>query len=353
MGNAVRVVVNQELETSGKEYDHNGFLINFNIPIARAGIYRYKGHEIGLLGSNAMKDIVVYRPLETYSPEVLETFANLPVTLEHPRDGVTPDNYQDSVVGTTGDKAFMVNDDVYVEKIIISDKQGIDAVENQGKKQLSIGFNARYDFSKPGELPDGTKYDAIETVLSGNHLCICDKGKAGSKYTLNSIIEGETEMSIVTKAKAKNEDQPGEIPAVDVQGKMLELLQAIHDKLMAPIESGNEASTNPSGPDHYDETQQKVENDDESDADKDDKKKEKMAENEDQPASYKDDEEEQDKARVTKAGNANKSYSTVVATQLNKSAKQVHTKAANASTQSVDLGSAINSLMGVSNRGDM
>jgi hypothetical protein len=165
-------------------------MVQRDIPIARDGIYTYKGFEFGRTGEAANEDIVVYRGIETYTPELLDKFANTVVTNDHPDDQVTPENFKKEVIGTLGGRVYLRGTDVVAEKVIIQDAKAIDEIEN-GKKELSIGFNAEYDFSQAGEK-DGVKYVATESILGINHLSLVDEGKAGALagalYRLNGKV---------------------------------------------------------------------------------------------------------------------------------------------------------------------
>lgn len=186
-----------------KYYDHNGALVNRNVPIARTGIFTYKGFEFGLTGKEAQKEFRVWRQINSFSPKVIETFKGIPVTTDHPSpDGVTPKNYTQNNVGNLGDKFFLETGnkvtDLIADKFIIRDQKAIDLVEKDGNKEISIGVSASYDFSQPGITPDGEPYDGLETIISGNHIAIVidGTGKAGPKYKLNSI---QNEVNIVDK----------------------------------------------------------------------------------------------------------------------------------------------------------
>ena len=123
-------VANADIASTKDYIDDNGSLVNINVPIARSGIYVYKGYEFGLTGDEARQDVVVYRPAETFTQDVLDTFSNIPVTNDHPADSVSPDNFRRVVVGTLGDKVFLSGrgdvTDIIAERFIISDQSAIE-----------------------------------------------------------------------------------------------------------------------------------------------------------------------------------------------------------------------------------
>ena len=65
-----------------------GYLLCLNVPVARTGIQEYLPEELGLeAGSPAM--IAVQRPEEeVFSPATVASFEGMPVTNDHPPEGV-------------------------------------------------------------------------------------------------------------------------------------------------------------------------------------------------------------------------------------------------------------------------
>ena len=182
--------------SESKYFDDNGFLVHKNVPIARAGGYTYMGFEFGLKGPASKEPYNVYRPITSYTEELLEKFGGTVVTNDHPTDQVTPENFKKEVIGNIGDKVFLRGEDVIAETITIRDAAAIKEIEENGKKELSIGFTAEYDL-KPVVI-DGVEYDGIERILAINHISLVNEGKAGSQYRFNKVFqsnEGGDEMT--------------------------------------------------------------------------------------------------------------------------------------------------------------
>lgn len=184
-----------DVDPENKYFDPlNGFLINKDVPIARGGIYEYKGFE---LGRPNQPKITAYRPLSTYTPEILEQFRKLPATLGHPREDVSAKNAKELMVGILSDMpAVIKGKDIKAPDITVWASNAIDAIEKQNKKAVSIAFMAFYDFI-PGVSPEGVPYDTTEKLISLNHIAVgIEKGKAGYFYSLNEETEETNNMTV-------------------------------------------------------------------------------------------------------------------------------------------------------------
>lgn len=157
----------------------DGSLLCKDVPIARTGTQTYLPEEIGLEpGADGL--VVIYRTEdEVFSPETMASFEGMAVTLDHPEDGegnivfVNPANFAELAHGHiqnvrrgTGDKT-----DLLIADVLVKRQEGIDAV-NAGKNQVSCGYDAQYVQIGPGK--------GKQTEITGNHLAIVDKGRAGS-----------------------------------------------------------------------------------------------------------------------------------------------------------------------------
>src|ERR1700679_4374429 len=77
-----------------KELDNNGFLIAYDVPIAKSGIQQYAKGELRFKGDpNSLVNI--YRdPAQFKNKEILDSFEGMPLTDDHPREGkVTANHY--------------------------------------------------------------------------------------------------------------------------------------------------------------------------------------------------------------------------------------------------------------------
>lgn len=163
--------------TTERKYTDEGFL---EVPahISRVGIQAYTAAEMGLTDRKPDEIINVYRPAEeVFSDESLASFANKPLTDNHPPELVTSLNAKKYAVGHAGPEVVR---DIDRAKTILhfTDADAITQIES-GKVELSNGYTADIEWQE-GVTPDGMKYDAIQTNIKGNHIAIVERGRAGS-----------------------------------------------------------------------------------------------------------------------------------------------------------------------------
>ena len=60
----------------------------------------------------------------------------------------------------------------------ITDKAVIDRVMRGDVREVSAGYRVSYD-ATPGVTDDGEHYDGIQKAISGNHVAIVRRGRAG------------------------------------------------------------------------------------------------------------------------------------------------------------------------------
>lgn len=175
-----------------------GYLLCLNVPVARTGTQDYLPEELGLApGSFSMPFgpgglISVYRPEEeVFAPETLASFEGMPVTNDHPPDGVDVDNIRRLQMGHahnirrgTGEEA-----DLLLADLIITDERLIEAILN-GKREISCGYT--YELAE-----ENGRY--IQRKIRGNHIAVVDAGRAGPRV---SIKDHKCERSSVSMKKS-------------------------------------------------------------------------------------------------------------------------------------------------------
>ncbi len=167
---------------------------------ARTGIQDYLGSEVG---KPEMPVARVYRPAdEVFSSESLASFSHAPITMDHPSEMVTPDNWNTYAVGEVSTAAEIDRKWVSLP-LIVKAKGAIDAI-NGGKNQLSAGYACELDWT-PGIDESGQAYDAVQRNIRINHLAIVDSARAGSDARI-----GDSEKHVW----GANPIQPGGSPAI-------------------------------------------------------------------------------------------------------------------------------------------
>lgn len=195
----------------------DGYLAAF-ARVARTGIQVYKGSE---LGRPDLDTVRVYRPPEeVFSADALKSFAHRPVTLKHPNVPVTAKNWKQYAGGQTGDE--VVRDGEYVRvPMIMMDAALIDAYEHDGVRELSMGYSTdiKWRTGVVDSGPDaGQTYDAVQTVIRGNHLAVVPVARGGDQLRIGdedntNTNDGEYTMKLVIDGLTVNvaDDQSGGI----------------------------------------------------------------------------------------------------------------------------------------------
>jgi hypothetical protein len=144
--------------------------------IARTGIQLYTDAD-----GSIRKE---FRPeSEVASPESLASFAGKAITMEHPPVLLDSENTKNHSVGFTGTE--VVYDDGFVRAVMtITDQEIIDRVMRGDVREVSAGYRVSYD-PTPGVTDNGEHYDGIQKEISGNHVAIVRRGRAGPQVKLH------------------------------------------------------------------------------------------------------------------------------------------------------------------------
>lgn len=179
-----------------QSFTPEGFLLCEEVPIARIGTQDYAGIELPDLED---KDgvIVVERTADVvFSPETIASFLGKPVTIDHPMDGVTPDNWSVLAKGTThnvrrGEGALS---DFLLADLLITDKGAINEVRTGQLIEVSCGYDSDYEQIAPGR--------ARQVTVVGNHVALVKNARCGPSCSIGdskSILTGESDMATTTK----------------------------------------------------------------------------------------------------------------------------------------------------------
>lgn len=165
---------------SVREKDRNGFLHVKISPLTRVQVAPYYGREIPgyeELGLDRDKIYYGYRPEEELNKEsTINSVNGIPIQLRHHAD-FADNPAKETRIGATGTEAtykspFLMN------SLHFFDKKAIDLIESDAMKELSLAYRYKPDFKSSGEI-NGQKYDFTMRDLSGNHLALVEKGRAG------------------------------------------------------------------------------------------------------------------------------------------------------------------------------
>ena len=125
-------------------------------------------------------------PEEVFKEDAIDSFKLLPITNNHPMEGVNSENVKELAVGFTGE-TIRKEDNYLITKLKITDKQTIDEI-TAGKRGLSYGY--KVNLKKESGTYKGERYDYVQTDIIGNHLAIVNEGRAGKQAKLNLDSQG-------------------------------------------------------------------------------------------------------------------------------------------------------------------
>lgn len=169
----MQTIFTDAAEVSGTRRTKDGYLVA-DVRVARTGTQKYAGYEVG---RPDLQTVNVYRPPEeVFKSDSLMSYGHKPVTMGHPYDGVSADNWRQVAIGNVG--GDVVRDGGYVRvPLVVMDTEAITAIES-GTREISMGYDVRLEF-KDGVTPEGEAYQAIQRDIRINHAAIVERGRAG------------------------------------------------------------------------------------------------------------------------------------------------------------------------------
>lgn len=167
----------------------NGFM---RVPakLTRTGVFEYDAP-----GGKIVRELRL--PEEVFKQVSLDSFYLKPVVDDHPTENngvVDSTNVRRLSVGTVGtvtrDGKFVVAD------LMIVDSRANEKVE-AGKRELSCGYFCDREPAEPGatwqdpESGESTPYDYIQRNITGNHVAIVARGRAGPEARISLDAAGD------------------------------------------------------------------------------------------------------------------------------------------------------------------
>lgn len=232
-------------KVSGTRMTADGFLVAEAF-VARTGIQLYAGSEVGV---NDKKVVRVYRSEdEVKKIDSVRSYSHAPVTIGHPSEPVTADNWKDLAVGEVSTEVEWRDGKIRVP-LVLKDSRAIDKL-GPNLSEISMGYTCDLDFT-PGKTPDGQEYDAQQKNIVINHLAIVPKGRAGSECRIGdeadnwgaaprtTIDNKEKPMSMKTVVMGDRAVQVAADDASTVEN-FLRQLQADHDAKIAKMQADHD-----------------------------------------------------------------------------------------------------------------
>ena len=179
-----------------------GYLLCLNVPVARTGTQEYLPGELGLPAGDTGLISVCRPPGEVFSPEAVASFEGMPVTNDHPPEGVDVTNiralqkgHAHNVRRGSGDES-----DLLLADLIITDPVLITAILEEGKREISCGYT--YELCE-----ENGQY--IQRKIRGNHVAVVDAGRAGSRVSIRDRHPSGSVIR-VTDAMRRSHHKPTE-----------------------------------------------------------------------------------------------------------------------------------------------
>ena len=167
-----------------------GYLICVDSILARTGKQTYNRSEI--FGDDDERLIEVDRKAEeVFSPETMASFENKPICVEHPDVDVNSGNISEFAVGFVRDihKGEYEGEPVMLGTLVITDAKTVEEIEEGKHTDLSCGYDCDIDDS---ENPQ-------QRNIRGNHVALCEQGRAGIARIMDSVKDEESTYTEVTK----------------------------------------------------------------------------------------------------------------------------------------------------------
>ena len=147
--------------------------------VARTGVQEYLARELGDIATAAgfkPDDVVrVYRHADqVFHKDSLASITRLPVTIDHPSEDVTSDNWAKLAVGDIGD-AYATEPEWIVVNPMLKDAAAVKAARST-HPELSMGYSANIVKAR-----DGLDADFEVSDIRYNHLALVPKARAGDK----------------------------------------------------------------------------------------------------------------------------------------------------------------------------
>ena len=181
--------------------------------IARTGVQMYTDSD----GSIRRE----YRPeSEVASPESLASFAGKAITLEHPKVLLDSTNTKDYQIGFSGTE--VVYDNGFVRAVMtITDQDAIERIMRGDAKEVSAGYRVNYE-ANAGVTDSGENYDGIQKEISGNHIAVVRRGRAGPQVKLHLDRLDAADPSLITPL-----EEPSMTAKVNFDGAEFEVTESV------------------------------------------------------------------------------------------------------------------------------
>jgi uncharacterized protein len=177
-----------------------GFLLCEEVPIARTGVMIYGPDETPIEpGPDGI--VKIFRDAEdVFSPATIASANGKSVTTDHPEDDVSPENWQQLSHGVAMNvrRGEGASDDLLFADLLITTPEGIKFVQEDGIREISLGYDADYEETGPGI--------GRQSNLIVNHIALVEQGRCGFRCAIGDKKHanlGDTEMATKAAKRSK------------------------------------------------------------------------------------------------------------------------------------------------------
>jgi len=167
-----------------------GFVVCHDVPIARIGQQIYAAFEVPV-EANMVGEVFIDRPAEeVFREETVASFNGKPVTIEHPSEFVSPDNWKALAQGVAMNARAGqgIDGDVILADLLLTGRDAIKLVAEDGIREVSAGYEADYEQIEPGR--------GVQRNIIANHVALVAMGRCGSRCAI-----GDEDMAKKTSWK--------------------------------------------------------------------------------------------------------------------------------------------------------
>lgn len=197
-----------------------GYLLCLNVPVARTGIQEYLPEELGMPGGGDLIPVIRTEE-EVFAPETIASFEGMPVTNDHPHEGVDISNiralgkgHAHNIRRGTGDES-----DLLLADLIIQDPYLISLIMDEGKREISCGYT--YELCE-----ENGKY--YQRQIRGNHVAVVDAGRAGHRVCIKDHAPTNERRNLKMKKslmkKLVRMARDGDVEAIEAVAEIVENL---------------------------------------------------------------------------------------------------------------------------------
>lgn len=165
--------------------------------LTRVGVFVYQNPD----GSERNE---LRHPDDVFDATSVASANMLPFTNEHPDTRVNGENAHKHMVGSTGETARRLNDNL-ANTIMVADGPTVKQIEG-GKVELSCGYSAGFD-PTPG-VYNGIRYDGRQTNIVYNHVALVEQGRAGPDIRI--LMDKADALVQVERVDSAKDDFPME-----------------------------------------------------------------------------------------------------------------------------------------------